>query len=151
VDAATELARETSPWCIITGPNFSYEGQVPPHVRLEKFRPDFPLLLAGADVSVSQAGYNTVCDILRANCRSILVPFAMGGETEQSLRAERLETLKLAVVVPEHSIDSRSLIAAIGRANSLDRNAAHGLDLDGAHRTAVILRDLLAAKLGRSP
>ena len=70
--AAQQLANAQSPWCIITGPNFVHDGGVPGHVKLERFRPDLPSLLAGAGVSISQAGYNTVCDILRARCRSIL-------------------------------------------------------------------------------
>ena len=42
-------------------------------------------LLAG--LSISQSGYNTVCDVLQAGCRAIYVPFAAGGETEQTVRA----------------------------------------------------------------
>ena len=38
-----------------------------------------------ARLSVSQAGYNTVCDILRAGCRPLLIPFTAGGETEQTV------------------------------------------------------------------
>ena len=55
---------------------------------MERFRKDLAGLMASARVSVSQAGYNTVCDMLVAGCQSVLVPYASGGETEQSLRAE---------------------------------------------------------------
>ena len=65
-------------------------------MQVFRFRSDFASLLNGAALSVSQAGYNTVCDILRAGCRSLLVPFSAGGETEQSVRAERLARLGLA-------------------------------------------------------
>ncbi len=47
--------------------------------------------MAQADVSVSQAGYNTVADMLVARCRAVLIPYAQDGETEQSDRAGLLE------------------------------------------------------------
>ncbi|MGE3872875.1 MAG: glycosyltransferase family protein, partial [Parvibaculaceae bacterium] len=89
VAAAPRLLDRWPRWCVITGPNFPKPEQaalaagLPDGVKLETFRPDFPGLLASAAVSVSQAGYNTVCDLLRARCRAVLIPFAEGGETEQ--------------------------------------------------------------------
>ena len=87
----------------MTGPNLpqaDYDAalaQAPAGLDVFRFRKDFPSLLAAAELSVSQAGYNTVCDVLQAGCRAILVPFAAGGETEQTVRAERLQRLGLAV------------------------------------------------------
>jgi predicted glycosyltransferase len=150
LSAAARLAGSDAPWCIITGPNFAYEGQVPPHVRLEKFRVDFPSLLAGARLSVSQAGYNTVCDILRAGPRSILVPFAAGGETEQTLRAQRLAALNIATVISEAKLDGDHLATAVSAALNMGPPQAFPLDLDGARRTAEILRQDLAIKRARS-
>lgn len=148
--AAQRLANAQEPWCIITGPNFTHAGAVPSHVKLARFRPDLPALLAGAGVSVSQAGYNTVCDILRARCRSILVPFAAGGETEQSLRADKLAALNLARVVSESSLNAQTLIAAIEAAKAQTPAASHQLNLDGARNSADILIRLAAVKRGRS-
>lgn len=82
-------------WCFVTGPNLAADVQRELRARLDDqsevhtLRPDFPSLLMSAKASVSQAGYNTVCDLLRTGCRPVLVPFAEGGETEQTLRAER--------------------------------------------------------------
>ena len=90
--------------------------EAPPGLRLFRFREDFPSLLAGAELSVSQAGYNTVCDILRAGCRSLLVPFSAGGETEQTARAERLARLGLATSLPETGLTGELLCAAITKA-----------------------------------
>jgi predicted glycosyltransferase len=149
LSAAARLASENGLWCVITGPNFSYDGRVPPHVRLEKFRADFPSLLAGTRLSVSQAGYNTICDIVRAGPRSILVPFAAGGETEQTLRAERLAALGVATVIPEAELDADRLTSAVVTALSKGPADALPLDLDGARRTAVILRQDLAVKRAR--
>lgn len=61
------------------------------NISVFRFRKDFASLLTGARLSISQAGYNTVCDVLQAKCRSLLIPFSASGETEQSARAERLQ------------------------------------------------------------
>ncbi|WP_374292436.1 glycosyltransferase family protein [Paenirhodobacter enshiensis] len=132
-------------WCLIAGPNLpeaEYSALVaaaPPQVALFRFRKDFAQLLAGAQVSVSQAGYNTACDILRAGCRAVLVPYAAGGETEQTTRAAHLP----AEVVTEADLSPDTLATAIGRA--LERPAASlpQLDLNGAANTAKLLRRML--------
>ena len=124
---------------------------IPPHVKLERFRPDLPDASRRRRLSVSQAGYNTVCDILRARCRSILVPFAAGGETEQSLRAA-----KLAGIEPcsRHSRSCARLANASSRrseqAQKRDPRPPHRLDLEGARHTAEILRRTCAVRRGRS-
>jgi predicted glycosyltransferase len=152
VKATVEAARllpEVHGWALITGPNLpqlAYEttaAEAPPGLKLFRFREDFPSLLAGAELSVSQAGYNTVCDVLRAGCRSLLVPFAAGGETEQTARAERLERLGLAVALPEQGLTGRLLADAIANALARPKPPAAALDLDGANGAARLLRTLL--------
>jgi predicted glycosyltransferase len=132
---------------VITGPNLPTKTaqmpSPPPNVDIFTFRPDFPALLASAGLSISQAGYNTVCDILQANCRSVLVPFAEGGETEQTMRASRLQTLGLAQVLPEHSLSPKTLMIMITQALQDERPVEHRLDLHGAQRTAEILKKKL--------
>ncbi len=131
-------------WCVITGPNFPKPEQaalasgLPQGVKLENFRPDFPGLLAKARLSVSQAGYNTVCDLLRARCRAVLVPFAEGGETEQTDRAGRLEKLGFAKVVQEDSLTPESLAGAMLEA---PEPPSYRLDLDGARATARLISE----------
>ena len=150
VQAAAGAARLSAgaKWCLITGPNFpahefgAFVAGAPPGLAVFRFREDFASLLAGAGLSVSQAGYNTVCDILRAGCRSLLVPFAADGETEQTLRASRLQELGLATVLAERDINAASLATAIERALRSPKPPQHDLDLDGARQSAVLLRGL---------
>lgn len=137
-------------WCLIAGPNLpkaAFDATVehaPDNVSVVRFRPDFPSLLAAARLSVSQSGYNTACDILRAGCRAVFVPFTAGGETEQTARALRLEKLGLATVVSESALSPESLTRAIGSALDRSQQPVPPLDLDGAQKTATILRALLA-------
>ncbi|MGO4439506.1 glycosyltransferase family protein [Rhizobium sp. RAF56] len=144
IEAARMVATDRR-WCLIAGPNLPEEdfiaarAQTPANVELVRFRRDFPSLLREAELSISQAGYNTVCDLLVTGCRSIVVPFTTGGETEQSERAERLERLGLAISLPEDGLNAERLADAITRSLSKPKPSAQGLDLDGAQRTARLI------------
>jgi predicted glycosyltransferase len=148
LDAAKAIGTSLS-FALITGPNLpqsdfdAIKADAPAHVSVFRFRPDFASLLAGAKLSVSQAGYNTVCDILRAGCHALLIPFTAGGETEQTVRAERLQKLGLAHVLREDDLSAERMTQAIQAALAAPERPPHSLDLDGAQRTAGILRGLL--------
>lgn len=79
---------------------------------------------------------------MQAKCRSLLIPFAAGGETEQGARASRLAKLGLAHVLEESAISPVSMAQAIDAALDLPEPDNIGLDLDGARGTAKILRRL---------
>ncbi len=152
VRAASDAARRLPPsmsWCLITGPNLpqadfdSIITSAPPNVSVVRFRKDFPGLIANARLSISQAGYNTVCDVLRAGCRCLLVPFATGGETEQSQRAMRLRKLGLAQVLTEEDLSADTMTLAVQAALDEPEPPAFSLGLEGARGTAVLLRQLL--------
>nr|WP_247748960.1 MULTISPECIES: glycosyltransferase [unclassified Rhizobium] len=146
LDAARRVATDRR-WCLIAGPNMpeadfmALQNEAPANTQLVRFRSDFPSLLRGAELSISQAGYNTVCDLLVTGCRSILVPFTAGGETEQSVRAERLEALGLATALPEAGLTAEMLEQSVATALQKPKPASHSIDLDGAEKTAVIVQD----------
>lgn len=141
-------------WLVLTGPNLpaaeaaALQAGAPPQVRLDRFRPDFPALLAAAGASVSQAGYNTVVEGLASGARMVLVPFAVGGEDEQERRARRLAELGLAEQVDEATLDARSLRAAIDRAAARPRPDPGQWRFDGAERSAALTMDLLRERFG---
>ena len=89
-------------------------------------------------LSVSQAGYNTVVDLLAARARAVLVPFAEHGETEQALRAQALAARGLATVLTEAELTPDMLARAIDVAAEAGR-PNHDIDLDGAARSADLL------------
>ncbi len=116
----------------------------PPNLCVERARPDFRQLLAGAAASVSQAGYNTVMDILAAGAPAVLVPFASQQETEQTLRAEKLAALGLAVHLPETTLTPGLLQAAVEKAMAMSRSK-NMFALDGAARSVELVAARLAA------
>jgi predicted glycosyltransferase len=149
---ASNIVDDVNSWCLITGPNMpqadfdAISAQANDKVSVFRFRKDFPSLLSAAKLSVSQAGYNTVCDILRAKCRSLLIPFAVGGETEQGARAERLAKLQLAHVLQEDQISGAAMADAIRQALTLPSPDGQNLDLNGAQGTAAILHKLYQSR-----
>jgi predicted glycosyltransferase len=95
------------PWRIITGANLpdaeraalAAQAARQEGLILERFRADFTDLLRRCRVSVSQAGYNTVLEVLAHRVPAVVVPFAEGSESEQTLRAQLLEQRGLLQLV----------------------------------------------------
>lgn len=109
------------------------------NLLVERARPDFAALLENCALSVSQAGYNTVVDLLRAGTRALLVPFAGAGETEQALRAKRLEARGLARCLAEGNLTQTRLAEAVMDALDGPPPPPHGIALDGARRGAELI------------
>jgi len=98
--------------------------------------------LSAAAVSISQAGYNTCLDVLRAGVPALLVPFAREDENEQRTRALRLQDLGLVKVLDEREQTSERLATEIrGLLNF--KFARPALDLNGAERSAELIESML--------
>ncbi len=149
--AALGAAREMpdKSWRILIGRGIdevdfqSLCATAPPSATVERARPDFRDLLARAQLSISQAGYNTVVDLLRTGVRPVLVPFEAGNETEQRLRAETLKALDLAEIVPEADLSPERLVAAIAQALSRPPGPTFPVSLEGANGSVAITERLL--------
>lgn len=152
--APTAAAR---PWRLVTGPYLPADAAARleaaaraagalgdrPAVTVERFRDDFPELLRHAALSVSQAGYNTVLDVVRSGVRAVVVPYEGSGD-EQPLRARLLAERGVLVVVPAAALSPARLAAAIESALTRPGFPAPSrLDLDGASRSAGILTALV--------
>ena len=132
-------------------------------VIVERARNDFTLRLRNCVLSVSQAGYNTVMETLQAGARAVLVPFAGGGESEQTLRARLLAERGLVHVVEEDVADSgdagrggRSRRGGRrgprrGRSISAARAAAPSCCASGLHELERVRGRARAPARGRSP
>jgi predicted glycosyltransferase len=137
-------------WLIVTGFRFSPEHRaeldslIDGDVTVEAFLPDLQAILAGAQLSISRVGYNTIADIYRAGCRAIVVPFSDGIETEQITRAGLLAARGLAEAISTEDETPEAVAAAIGRAMARPAPDRSALDLEGARNSALILKRLLA-------
>ena len=138
-------------WLLVTGPNADpvlggrLREKARQRVKTAIFLPDLPAHLAQTGVSVSQAGYNTVADLLGAPCKRVLVPSDAGGQTEQGHRARLLARAGFAVCLPESELTAARLLSAIGEARLLPEPEV-SIDLGGAPATARILCEALTRR-----
>jgi predicted glycosyltransferase len=92
-------------------------------------------------LSLSQAGYNTCMDLLRARTPAVVVPYAEGNEDEQTRRAVRLAELGLLQVVPADALAPASLLPALLAALTAPPPPVQ-LDLDGARASARLVAQI---------
>jgi predicted glycosyltransferase len=111
-----------------------------PGIIVERARGDFPSLLMNCALSISQGGYNTVMESLHAGCVALIVPYAGGLESEQTLRAELLAERGLINVLAEAELSPENLAASIDTAilNQGQRKAIT-IKTDGAAETARLV------------
>lgn len=133
---AARRAHAGERWRILTGEQEATISAPSAFVAVERNRPDFPGLLKGSRLSISQAGYNTAIDLLRARCPAILVPFAEGNEREQTIRGAAFAAAGLASLVDEARLTPESLDTAIGGAKS---PLPHAISCEGVVATASIV------------
>jgi predicted glycosyltransferase len=129
-------------WRIVTGANLPAGQRAEldklaagdPGIAIEGFRADFGSLLTSCQLSVSQGGYNTIMELIATRCPSVVVPFAEGGESEQTLRARMLVERQVLSMVDPVFLTAGTLAAAIDAARP---PAELDLNLDGAGRSAA--------------
>jgi len=118
-----------------------------PMVRLCRSVRDLSAAMEAARASISQCGYNTALDIVRARVPALVVPFAERGESEQTERARRLEALGVLRTFPADRLDPSGLATAIDEMRTFVPAPA-SLDLNGAERTARLLEAMAQGGAG---
>ena len=146
IEAAQAGALSPRHWRLLAGNNLpepvfqtlKAKAGSDPRITVERARPDFRNLLGRAGLSISQAGYNTVMDVLVAGCPGLVVPFAAEAESEQLFRARELERRGLLTVLEEGRMSAKTLAAAAEMAITA-RTSRHEINLDGARGTTAAL------------
>jgi predicted glycosyltransferase len=115
-------------------------------VEVHRFAPDLGTRIRSAAASVSQCGYNTALDLIRAGVPALVVPFADGREDEQARRAERLERQGVLRILPSERLEPATLAREIVALLDFEPRRID-LDLTGAETSATLLADLVRAAL----
>ena len=114
-----------------------------PNISVERNRSDFSALMQQAGLSISQAGYNTMTDILANRVPAVVIPFTEANEIEQTLRARRLQDLGRLVMLESSRLSAATLAAAVDQALDLDTSLE--VDLNGAANSAALIAGWLEA------
>jgi predicted glycosyltransferase len=109
---------------------------------IEPNRSDYPELLRHCRLSVSQAGYNSVLDLLAAGCPAIVVPFEGDGETEQLDRARALAEAGRLVMIREAELTPNTLAAAIDQVWHSSFNPMR-VKMDGDKVSTLLVTELI--------
>lgn len=109
---------------------------------IERNRSDFYSLLKSCEVSVSQAGYNTVMDILNTRARAVIVPYSDAGELEQTIRAKLLQKQNRVTCLEESELNAKTLALAIDQTAIKPVIESH-YKMDGANTSARLIRGWL--------
>jgi len=112
-----------------------------PHLEAVRQVSDLCAEMRRSAVSLSQCGYNTTMDILRARTPAVVVPFSEGTEDEQTRRAERLMSLGFVRSVAAAGLSAERLVTEVAAA-AQSRPPRVSLDLSGAETTARIVAEL---------
>jgi predicted glycosyltransferase len=119
-------------------PRFDYLTDV----EFREFEPDLTGLYAQADLVVSMAGYNTVCELLSFGRNAILVPRAEPVK-EQLIRARLLEAAGLFEMVEPDELSPETLIAKVLNGLKHAADLPVRIDLQGLPRIRERIRELL--------
>jgi predicted glycosyltransferase len=103
-----------------------------PDLELLRSVPDLASELASATAAVSQAGYNTTLEIVRAGVPALAIPYATPEEDEQLRRARRLERLGVLRILER--LDAVRLAEEIRRLEHFEPTTP-AIDLDGGRGT----------------
>ncbi|MCZ4281150.1 glycosyltransferase [Kiloniella laminariae] len=136
------------PWLLLLGDNLPESdfhdlvSRAPKGLIIERNRPDFPTLLTQAQLSISQAGYNTILETLAAETPAIVVPFAAEGQSEQTTRAELLAARGVLQILMERDLTPSALATAIDQCLAGIRGDI-ALDMKGAEKSTSFIKELI--------
>lgn len=113
-------------------------------VELLDFEVDMTRRYADADLVVSMAGYNTVCELLSFGKRAVLVP-RVTPVREQLIRAELLQARGYFRMLRPDALEPGVLMRTV--LQTLEAPApSHAVDLDGLSRIRERVRELLTER-----
>lgn len=111
-----------------------------PRIRIGRFATDFVEQIAGANLLISMAGYNTCMNILTTGVKALVLPFSGNQNEEQTIRARKLEGLGYLEVLTENGLAPDQLAQRVERAlTEPRRGVGEPLDLNGVANTARLL------------
>lgn len=86
---------------------------IPGYKQFEYIKSELKDVFAMADVVISRAGANAICELLALNKPNILIPLSMGSRGDQILNASSFEGQGFSAVIREEDLDPISLVETV--------------------------------------
>ncbi|WP_417430844.1 glycosyltransferase family protein [Kiloniella sp.] len=146
------------PWRLLLGNNLPDQEfnnivkRAPDGLIVERNRPDFCTLLSQAQLSISQAGYNTIMETLMTETPAIVVPFSAEGQSEQTDRAQKLAKAGVLSLLSEADLTPENLAKKIDDAVHKSLSPKSGpkmpeskvkIDVHGTDKTTLFIKELI--------
>jgi predicted glycosyltransferase len=93
-------------------------------------------------LSISQAGYNTITDILNSTTAAVVIPYAEADEIEQTMRAQILHKRGRLLMLRQDELSAATLATAIEQASK--QNLPLEANLAGATNSAIMISQWLS-------
>ena len=116
-----------------------------PDVECVDFEPDLTKRYEDADVVLSMAGFNTVCELLTARVRAVLVPRAEPVQ-EQLIRARRLSARGHFRMIEPQALTPAHLFEKVYEALAAPIPDTSSIDMEGLARVRQRVERLLALR-----
>ena len=121
------------------------------HVQVSEFTDDLASYMEAADTVVCMGGYNTICEVLSLNKKTVVIP-RVNPVQEQWIRAQNMADFGLFNAIHPDVLTPHNLIETIQEQLQSDRNhlpAVSRLDLNGLPRIQQSICALLFNKKTR--
>jgi predicted glycosyltransferase len=116
-----------------------------PQLRVLDFVSDPERLLERAQRVITMGGYNSVCEVLAADKRALLVP-RIAPRAEQLIRAERLQALGLVDMLHPSALTSDALGEWLARGDDAHVSVRGRIDFSGLERLPRLISETMAAR-----
>jgi len=114
-----------------------------PCVRFLRRVDDLRDYIGAADVVVSRAGYNTVCEILSLGRRTILVPRAQTNQ-EELIRSQALRNFGLVDLISPADLTAARLLQKLNTLMNEPTDSHITLTLDGLPHVASLIQEMVS-------
>lgn len=121
----------------------SFNG-IPGYVQYEFIKDELRDLMAAADLFISRAGANAICEILALRKPNILIPLPAGASRgDQILNAESFQKQGFSYLLPEEEITNEKLLAVIREVYQNRASYKKAMDASNQNQAIDIIAGLI--------
>ncbi len=114
------------------------------YVQFEYIQKELCDLLDAADLVISRAGANAICELLALHKPNILIPLSMeASRGDQILNAESFEKQGFSYVIQEEDLTSERLLEAVNKVYEGRKDYVRSMEASDQHNAVVKVADVI--------